>query len=179
MKNQDLKRHYDQVYRKDSKNYYTFSSYEESQNILRLLNDINGKKIIEIGCGEGNLCSMMAMAGGIITGIDYSHDAIEIAKSRHNLNNLNFVRNDYRKINDNFDIVIMQGTLEHLDDPFGELKWIMTNILNDKGYVITSSPSFINPRGYIWMTLQLLFDVPMSLSDLHFLCPFDFKAFCN
>ena len=27
------------------------------------------------------------------------------------------------------------------------------------------------------MTLQLLFDVPMSKSDLHFLCPFDFEEY--
>jgi hypothetical protein len=27
------------------------------------------------------------------------------------------------------------------------------------------------------MTLQLLLDVPMSLTDLHFLCPFDFEEF--
>ena len=29
------------------------------------------------------------------------------------------------------------------------------------------------------MTLRLLFNVPMSLSDIHFLCPFDFEAFAQ
>jgi hypothetical protein len=31
----------------------------------------------------------------------------------------------------------------------------------------------------VWMTLQLLFDVPMSLTDLHFLCPFDFENYAK
>ncbi len=61
----------------------------------------------------------------------------------------------------------------------GFLQTIMKNNIDKGGILITSSPSFINPRGYIWMTLQLLFDVPMSLSDLHFLCPFDFERFAD
>ena len=35
-------------------------------------------------------------------------------------------------------------------------------LLKKDGILLTSSPSFLNPRGYVWMTLQLLFDVPMS-----------------
>ena len=69
----------------------------------------------------------------------------------------------------------MQGVLEHLDKPFKTLRSIIIANLKKNGQFITSSPSFLNPRGYVWMTLQLLFDVPMSLTDIHFLCPFDFE----
>ena len=62
---------------------------------------------------------------------------------------------------------------------FEDLDWIIENLVEKDGYVVNSSPSFINPRGYVWMTLQLLFDVPMSLSDIHFLCPFDFQEYCS
>ena len=55
----------------------------------------------------------------------------------------------------------------------------MDNYLVDDGLVITSSPSFLNPRGYVWMTLQKLFDIPMSLTDLHYICPFDVEEFCE
>jgi len=56
---------------------------------------------------------------------------------------------------------------------------MMDNYLEEGGTLITSSPSFLNPRGYVWMTLSKLFDVPMSLTDLHFICPFDMEKFCE
>src|SRR5262249_10269907 len=37
-------------------------------------------------------------------------------------------------------------------------------------------PHFLNIRGFIWMTLQTLLGVPMSLSDLHFISPFDVQS---
>ena len=179
IKNKDLREHYNNVYTTGSANYYTFSSYEESLAILDMLNELNGKKILEIGCGEGALASMLTDAGGDVTAVDYSKKVIEIAESKYNLDRLQFICDDYRNLSSNYDVVVLQGVLEHFDDPFGTLDWIINNLLSKDGYVVTSSPSFINPRGYVWMTLQLLFNVPMSLSDLHFLCPFDFEEYCD
>ena len=76
-----------------------------------------------------------------------------------------------------YDALIMQGVLEHLDEPFVELKWMIDNLVKPDGIVITTSPGFINVRGYVWMTLATLFDIPMSLTDLHFLHPWDFWEF--
>ena len=69
----------------------------------------------------------------------------------------------------------MQGVLEHLDDPFTELKWMMDNLLTEKGDVITSSPCFLNTRGIVWMTLDMLGAV-MSKTDLHYLDPWEFRG---
>ena len=41
--------------------------------------------------------------------------------------------------------------------------------------MIHTCPSFLNIRGYVWMSLSILFEVPMSLTDLHFICPFDME----
>ena len=123
--------------------------------------------------------SYQSDAGGDVTAVDYSKKVIEIAESKYNLDRLQFICDDYRNLSSNYDVVVLQGVLEHFDDPFGTLDWIINNLLSKDGYVVTSSPSFINPRGYVWMTLQLLFNVPMSLSDLHFLCPFDFEEYCD
>ena len=179
MDNKKLKNHYNNVYAKGSENYYTFSSYEESISILDYLKELNGRRVLEIGCGEGGLASMIAHAGGKVTALDYSNEVVKIAKSKYNLDNLSFVCDDYKNISEKYDVVVLQGVLEHFDKPFDTLDWVINNLLEEKGFVITSSPSFINPRGYVWMTLQLLFDIPMSLSDLHFLCPFDFKEYCE
>ena len=98
-------------------------------------------------------------------------------KKKYTLKNVNFMCKDYKKINKQYDIVILQGVLEHLDNPFEELLYIKNNLM--KKYIITSSPSFINPRGYTLMTLALLLDVPVSLTDKYFICPFDIEEFCE
>tara|TARA_B100000963_G_C22480890_1_gene604645 strand:- start:22 stop:795 length:774 start_codon:yes stop_codon:yes gene_type:complete len=177
--NKKLKDHYNNVYAQGSENYYTFSSYEESYVILDYLKELNGKKVLEIGCGEGGLASMITHAGGVVTAVDYSNEVIKIAKTKYNLQDLEFICDDYKNISNKFDVIVLQGTLEHFDEPWEDLNWITDNLLEENGYIVNSSPSFINPRGYVWMTLQLLFDIPMSLSDLHFLCPFDFEEYCK
>jgi hypothetical protein len=67
----------------------------------------------------------------------------------------------------------MQDVIEHMAMPFNVLKKIKTK-LKPKGKIVITCPSFLNVRGYVWMTLLKLFYVPMSLTDINFLCPFDF-----
>ena len=73
-------------------------------------------------------------------------------------------------IDRSFDVITSFGVLEHLDNPKKTLQSLV-NLSSKEGLIIISCPSFLNIRGVIWMTLQLLFDVPMSLSDKHFLTP--------
>ena len=79
-------------------------------------------------------------------------------------------------MSDKPDILIMQGVLEHLDDPFGELQWMIDHL--KPRTVITSSPCFLNPRGIVWMTLDMLGAV-MSKTDLHYLNPWQFREFAD
>jgi len=178
VKNTDLKSRYDAVYRGDSKQFYSFSAFPESQLIVDMIPTWNGLDVLEIGCGEGQLAAMLSFAGARrVDAVDYSAEAIKIAEERVHLAGVTFICSDYKAVQGQYDAVVMQGVLEHLDAPFEELERIIARNLKPDGTLITSSPSFLNPRGYVWMALQLLFDVPMSLTDLHFLCPFDFQAF--
>jgi SAM-dependent methyltransferase len=179
MRNQDLKDKYDSVFKSGAFNFFSSNGFDESIKIASSV-EWKGKSVLDIGCGEGRLAAMIASAEAKeVQGIDYSKEAIENAQSRYNLDSLQFKTGDYRSIDSKFDVVTMQGVMEHFDKPWDELKNIIDNFLSDDGIVITSSPSFLNPRGYIWMTLAKLFDVPMSLTDLHFICPFDMINFCE
>ncbi|WP_240910206.1 bifunctional 2-polyprenyl-6-hydroxyphenol methylase/3-demethylubiquinol 3-O-methyltransferase UbiG [Desulfopila sp. IMCC35008] len=160
--------------------FYTYNSYPESKLIMEMLPSWNNKKVLEIGCGEGRLAAMISFAGAkTVDATDYSEEAIKIARSNFHIENVTYQCSDYRDFKQKYDVVVLQGVLEHLDNPFEELKNIFYTCVNEGGWLITSSPSFINPRGYVWMALQLLLDVPMSLTDLHFLCPFDFEEFAS
>ena len=179
MKNIDLKEKYDRVFKEGSDNFFTCNVFHEAHTIAGM-QDWQGLRVMDVGCGEGLLSSMIAHAGAEhVVGIDYSEEAIENAINKFNIPNIQFIAGDYRIVENKFDVITMQGVMEHLDNPWEEVENIIENCLEDDGCLITSSPSFLNPRGYVWMTLQKLFDVPMSLTDLHFICPFDMEHFCD
>jgi SAM-dependent methyltransferase len=137
---------------------------------------------LEIGCGEGDLAVLMVERGlRSITAVDYSGIAIHKALRKYEgKNKVWFFTGNYRKLVTKYDRIVMQGVLEHLDYPFDELKWMMDNLLtkDEHSDVITSSPCFINPRGYVWMTLNMLGAV-MSKTDLHFIHPEEMGRFCR
>ncbi|MFT5171289.1 MAG: 2-polyprenyl-3-methyl-5-hydroxy-6-metoxy-1,4-benzoquinol methylase [Candidatus Marinamargulisbacteria bacterium] len=180
MQNIDLKDRYNEVFKTGAENFFSFSSFPEGRVITEMIDNWKGLSVLDIGCGEGELAAMLQFAGvANVDGIDFSQEAITNAKNNYSLKNVSFECMDFRKSTKTYDVVTMLGVLEHFDKPFDGLRTILKNNVKPGGSIVTSSPSFLNPRGYIWMTLQLLFDVPMSLTDLHFLCPFDFEAFCK
>jgi len=106
--------------------------------------------------------------------IDYAASAIEEARRRHQHPHLQLDVKSFREIEGYYDVIIAQEVVEHTDDPVEFLKTLKEH-LRPHGEMIITCPSFLNIRGIVWMTLQLLLDVPMSLSDKHFICPFDME----
>ena len=179
MNNTELKNKYNEVFKSGSENFFTCNVFHEAWSIIGM-NNWEGSTVLDVGCGEGILPVMIAHAGASeVVGVDYSEEAIKNADNKFSIPNLKFFAKDYKDVDGVFDVITMQGVLEHLDNPWEELENMIENHLDENGCIITSSPSFLNPRGYVWMTLQKLFDVPMSLTDLHFICPFDMETFCD
>src|SRR5579863_3769934 len=57
--------------------------------ILSLLGDVSGRRILDVGCGDGDLALELRRRGAIVTGIDTSADMIEAAKVRAARENVN------------------------------------------------------------------------------------------
>ena len=178
--NSDLQPLYDAIYSNGYSQFTSCSSIAEIMTILNMLPTWEDLTVLEIGCGEGKLAAMMAMMGSRhVAAIDYSRQASKQAKAHYSLPNRFFEVKTLNNERGIYDVIIMQGVLEHLDQPFNDLKKFMDNNIMNDGCIITSSPNFINPRGYICMTIQMFFDIKMSMADLHCLSPSDFVVFCN
>ncbi len=176
--NSKLQSTYDAIYRGGARKFHTYGTFPESKLIFEMQHIWQGLKVMEIGCGEGHLAALIGFAGAAqVDAFDYSSEAIGLATDQIRLPNVFFHCENYENVAELYDVVVMQGVLEHLDRPFEALSKILERNVSPGGALITSSPSFINPRGYVWMTLQLLFDVPMSLTDIHFICPFDMQEY--
>lgn len=50
--------------------------------LFQLLPDVNGKRVLDAGCGEGYLCRKLAKLGALVTGVDYSRELLAIAGER-------------------------------------------------------------------------------------------------
>ena len=179
--NKKLKQFYNKVYLKGEKKHFT--TYREStptSEVKEVLKQISwkSKKVLDVGCGTGFFAYNVAKKGGKVLGIDYSGKAIAIAKSHYSYPNLEFRNMDVSKIKEKFDVIVSNGTLEHMDDPLKTLK-LFRQHLNPKGRIIITSPNWTNPRGYVLLTLWFLFKAPITLADLHYFTPVDFQNFAK
>lgn len=99
---------------------------------VNLLN--SGDRVLDVGCGVGALASDMAKTGAIVTGIDFSKKSINIANTKYNQENLNFICGDALKDlpDASFNTIVMSNVLEHIEYRVIFLKSIIEHIQPDR-----------------------------------------------
>lgn len=171
---------YETIYEEGEEGFFTRyqGGQDRSENDVMVLDSLDwtGKTVLDVGCGTGRLAHAISERGARrVYGIDYSVAAIAKAQENWQGDNLTFEAAELFDWSKPVDVVVSCGTLEHFDDP-GEALRKMIGIVPD-GDVILTCPLFFNIRGFIWMAFSKLLDVPMSLTDKHFLSPFDIERF--
>jgi len=183
--NADLKEAYNQAHSDPS--FWTLPTADITEAVVDLM-DWSGKTVLEIGCGDGLTSRELAkvkVGAFPVIGYDYSEEAIRRAREsmtaelreKGGLQRCTYVVGSVPEVAEGcepptYDVVLAQEVLEHMDDPGQSLKdW--AQYVKPGGHLIITCPSFLNPRGIVWMTLQVLLDVPMSLTDLHFINVWD------
>ena len=63
----------------------------ERQLILELVADFSGCRVLDIGCGDGELAIELTKRGAMVTGIDASAAMVEAAKERAKRHNVDIV----------------------------------------------------------------------------------------
>ena len=183
--NTDLQARYETIYKRGEERH--FSKFVAGQNVseaeaaVLALGDWRGKSVLDIGCGTGSLVRKIRAAGATrVVGVDYSAEAIKIARDRTDDDEICYVCSDFFAFDSEtpFDVVVTLGTIEHMDDPQAFLVRV-ERLMSPKGKMLITCPHFINIRGFVWMALALLQNVPMSLSDLHFVHPWQMREWAK
>ncbi len=93
-------------------------------NLLELLNPQPGERILDIGCGTGQLTAEIARSGAVVTGLDKSPEML--AEARKNYPDLTFVAGDAAsfRVSDPFDAVFSNAALHWVKDAEGAVKSI-------------------------------------------------------
>lgn len=95
----------------DSSSHFSLRTNE----IFRLLGDIDGKQICDLACGEGYLSRMMAKRGGIVTAVDISSALLQQAKENSQGYSINFLLDNAQTVHnvadESFDVVVCNMAL--------------------------------------------------------------------
>ena len=103
---------------------------------------LQGKKILDIGCGGGLISEPLARLGGSITGIDASKKNIEVAKLHAKKSNLkiNYQDKSPEQLDstEKFDIILNLEIIEHVENVDLYLK-SCSNLIKKGGLMFTAT----------------------------------------
>ncbi len=103
---------------------------------------LQGKKIIEIGCGRGEYLSLMQQSGVDAYGLEYSDESVSWCLNYGLKVSRGFIDSrDYKLVNAPFDAFYILSFLEHLPDLNSTLAGICNNI-KDEGIGLVEVPNF-------------------------------------
>ncbi len=136
-------------------NVAEFTEFTEVVDIKRLnfISDIiqeyckPGARILDIGCGNGNIARGIGSLGYNVTGIDFSNSAINYAQSKNKLPNVTFAVRSAEEVTmqENYDAIICSEVLEHLHQP-SSLVQTIARILRPGGVLVATVPNGTGPR---------------------------------
>jgi len=109
--------------------------------VQMFLKGVTGKHILEIGCGEGSLSKILKDFGNDVYGVDSSESGIkQTAAKGIPCSVVDVCTQDLLFRDDTFDIVIIEGTIEHLENPYKCLREAKRVLMKD-GVLIISIPN--------------------------------------
>ena len=116
--------------------------------------EIEKKKILDIGCGDGGFTSAFGKAGGFCTGVEIRNFDWKPSE------NVNYIVQDIytdtsiENIGNDYDLVILRDVIEHI--PISQKKRFLKSIINfgtQKTFFLITFPPFFSPFGLHQQTL--------------------------
>lgn len=112
--------------------------------ILQVLDTLRVRRVLDLGAGNGTLCTLMAASGYDVVGIEYDREGVQIATRSHP--GIPFhrygVQDDPEELlgkEKKFDAVVSTEVIEHLFSPH-LLPAYAAATLKEGGYLVVSTP---------------------------------------
>ena len=156
LKTEDLnqKTKFENLYRSESISFDASLSKHKNSSSSTLTNDelkIISKKppasLLEIGCGAGHFLQRAHNHGYEVLGIDIDSKAIEFVKEKLKLNVLNTDLSSLN-INKKFDVIVLIGVFEHIEDP-NNLINLIKSLLKKDGEIMVALPNVFSINRFV------------------------------
>lgn len=125
-------------------------SEDTMTGISEFLGDLRGKRVLEIGCGLGEVSALLARSGAIVTAFDISYMSVYVAVQRAELmgvsDSIHFCAaagEAFPFASDSFDVIVGKGVLHHLHAPSSQPE--LYRVLKPGGKAAFSEPLGTNP----------------------------------
>lgn len=149
---------------------YTSSQLQDFKNFAKLrekylkkiLKEINPRRILELGCGEGSLGERIKiLTSAQVYGVDYSQSGVELAKEKGIIAKKADLNKGIPFESNSFDLLISDQLIEHIlnTDFFLEE---CSRVLKKRGYLITITPNlsyWLNRVTFIFGLYPLFLEV--------------------
>ncbi len=180
MNKEDIIRAYDSMAERYSSKIENnaHNAFCERPALLGLLpNDLQGKKILDAGCGPGKYAEILIAKGAKVLGFDISPSMIEIAKNRNKGRGVFFIHDLSEPLemleDESFDIIISSLALHYIEDwhpvfrefkrvlrPGGKFIFSVQHPISDLQYYPCNNYFDIEPVSATWEGFGDPIDVP-------------------
>jgi SAM-dependent methyltransferase len=134
----------------------------EELRLLKMLEDANGRSVLDIGCGHGKYMTLLASAGCLMTGVDVNAEQVAALRAQ----GLRVFTPDALPDGERYDYILMSHVIEHMTPD--ELVACMDRylpFLKDDGRLIIITPfpgerfwhDFTHVRPYLPQSVRMAF----------------------
>ena len=122
-------------------NELSYNDLLEQPAMAKMLPDLNGKSVLDLGCGYGHNCIDFVRRGASrVVGVDISEKMLEVAKSESSDDKIQYVNmsmTDIDKLNEKFDFIYSSLAFHYVED-FDEFAKKMFSVLDSGGELLFS-----------------------------------------
>ncbi len=140
----------------DSLNSFDISEKYLEELLFEEIDNLEGKKVLEVGCGAGRFTEHLVKKAKICVSVDMSSAIFHnVAKD---MENLVLVKADFTKLMPKmkFDFVICRGVLQHTPDPFLSILKLQEFVSNTGSVyfdIYSSKLGKLHPKYFLWRPL--------------------------
>ncbi len=149
---------------------------------LSKIKNLQNKKILEIGFGNGSFLEWSKLNGLNTYGYEINLDFYDKLKNRHKV----YLGNGFdfdEKINEKFDLIIMFDVVEHIiRERLEEFFLKLNHILNKNGIILMRFPNGSSPFGLYYFNSDLTHELFLNKRSMRMLCDltgFEIEYFDN
>ena len=123
-------------------------------NLSRFLGNLNGKKVLDLACGQGFFSRALAQAGGVVVGVDISKELIALAKGK-DTPNVTYVVSKASALgmlkDQSIDLVVCILALQNIKEVQETFKEVARVLKKDGTFCfVLNHPAFRIPQASSW-----------------------------